>query len=77
MFFVAATDMGMAHSSMRAGGPRSSDAKSTLRDIRECIEAGAQDVVVGRKIWQRPPQEAADMITEIAGFNRSAFKRRR
>ncbi len=59
-----------------AGGPMSGDAKSTLRDIRECIEAGAQGVVVGRKIWQRPPQEADDMIGEIAGFTRKHFKRR-
>jgi fructose-bisphosphate aldolase, class I len=59
-----------------AGGPMSGDAKSTLRDIRECIEAGAQGVVVGRKIWQRDPLEAADMITEIASYTRSGFKRR-
>jgi fructose-bisphosphate aldolase, class I len=59
-----------------AGGPKSGDAKSTLRDIRECIEAGAQGVVVGRKIWQRPPQEADEMIKEIAGYTRKHFKRR-
>ncbi len=58
-----------------AGGPMSGDAKSTLRDIKESIEAGAQGVVVGRKIWQRPPQEASDMIKEIAGITRKHFKR--
>jgi class I fructose-bisphosphate aldolase len=59
-----------------AGGPMSGDAKSTLRDIRESIEAGAQGVVVGRKIWQRPEPEAADMIKEIAGITRKSYKRR-
>jgi fructose-bisphosphate aldolase, class I len=58
-----------------AGGPMSGDAKSTLRDIRESIEAGAQGVVVGRKIWQRPEAEAADMIKEIASYTRTAYKR--
>jgi fructose-bisphosphate aldolase, class I len=58
-----------------AGGPMSGDAASTLKDIRQSIEAGAQGVVVGRKIWQRPEAEAADMIVEIAGYTRTAFKR--
>ncbi len=59
-----------------AGGPKSGDAKSTIRDIKECIEAGAQGVVVGRKIWQRPEAEAADMIKEIAAITRKSFTRR-
>lgn len=59
-----------------AGGPLSGDAKSTLRDISDSIEAGAQGVVVGRKIWQRPPEEAADMIKEIASITRKSYKRR-
>jgi fructose-bisphosphate aldolase, class I len=59
-----------------AGGPMSGDAKSVVRDIRESIEAGAQGVVVGRKIWQRPPEEALAMIKEIAGLTRKHFTRR-
>jgi class I fructose-bisphosphate aldolase len=59
-----------------AGGPLSGDKASTVKDIREAIEAGAQGVVVGRKIWQRPPEEASAMIKEIAGVTRSAFTRR-
>jgi fructose-bisphosphate aldolase, class I len=59
-----------------AGGPMSGDAKSTLRDIRESIEAGAQGVVVGRKIWQRPQAEAAEMIAEIAAITRRSYTRR-
>lgn len=59
-----------------AGGPMSGDAKSTVRDISDCIQAGAQGVVVGRKIWQRPPQEASAMIQEIAAITRKHYKRR-
>lgn len=59
-----------------AGGPRSGDAKSTVKDIKEAIEAGAQGVVVGRKIWQRPPEEAKDMMKEISVITRKHFTRR-
>ncbi|MCA0432923.1 MAG: deoxyribose-phosphate aldolase [Proteobacteria bacterium] len=59
-----------------AGGPRSGDAKSTVKDIKEAIEAGAQGVVVGRKIWQRPPEEAKDMMKEISAITRKHFTRR-
>jgi fructose-bisphosphate aldolase, class I len=59
-----------------AGGPMSGDAESTLRDIKESIKAGAQGVVVGRKIWQRPPEEASSMIKEIAAITRKVYRRR-
>ncbi|MCB1497328.1 MAG: deoxyribose-phosphate aldolase [Bauldia sp.] len=59
-----------------AGGPKEGDAASTVRAIRESIQAGAQGVVVGRKIWQRDPGEASDMIKEIAEITRTSFTRR-
>ena len=59
-----------------AGGPKNGDGASTVRAIRESIEAGAQGVVVGRKIWQRDPEEARDMIQEIAEITRTSFTRR-
>lgn len=59
-----------------AGGPMSGDAKSTLRDISDSIEAGAQGVVVGRKIWQRPEAEAVQMIEDIARITRASYRRR-
>jgi len=59
-----------------AGGPKTGDAKSTVRDISDCIQAGAQGVVVGRKIWQRPAEEASDMIKEIAAITRKNYRRR-
>ncbi|WP_197025551.1 class I fructose-bisphosphate aldolase [Paracoccus pantotrophus] len=59
-----------------AGGPLSGDAASTVADIKNAVEAGAQGVVVGRKIWQRPAEEAADMMEQIAEITRSSFTRR-
>ena len=59
-----------------AGGPLNGDAASTVRAIKDAIEAGAQGVVVGRKIWQRPQEEASDMIKEIAEITHKHFTRR-
>jgi len=59
-----------------AGGPLSGDAKSTLRDVSDAIEAGAQGVVVGRKVWQRPPEEISWLIAEMAAATRAKFTRR-
>ena len=59
-----------------AGGPLSGDPASTVNDIKLAIEAGAQGVVVGRKIWQRPEAEAADMMAQIAEITRASFTRR-
>ena len=59
-----------------AGGPLSGDAKSTLKDVSDAVAAGAQGVVVGRKVWQRPPEEASWLIAEMAKATRTVFKRR-
>jgi class I fructose-bisphosphate aldolase len=59
-----------------AGGPLTGDAKSTLKDVSDAIAAGAQGVVVGRKVWQRPPEETVWLIAEMAKASRSQFKRR-
>jgi fructose-bisphosphate aldolase, class I len=58
-----------------AGGPLSGDAKSTLKDISEAVAAGAQGVVVGRKVWQRPAEETSWLIKEIAAATKTQFKR--
>lgn len=58
-----------------AGGPLSGDAKSTLKDVSDAIAAGAQGVVVGRKVWQRPAEETSWLIAEMAKASRTKFKR--
>jgi fructose-bisphosphate aldolase, class I len=59
-----------------AGGPLSGDAKATLKEVSDAIAAGAQGVVVGRKVWQRPPEETSWLIAEMAKASRTQFKRR-
>jgi fructose-bisphosphate aldolase, class I len=59
-----------------AGGPLAGDAKSTLKDVSNAIAAGAQGVVVGRKVWQRPAEETSWLIAEMAKATRTQFKRR-
>jgi fructose-bisphosphate aldolase, class I len=59
-----------------AGGPLTGDAKSTLQDVSDAIAAGAQGVVVGRKVWQRPAEETAWLIAEMAKATRTKFSRR-
>jgi len=59
-----------------AGGPLSGDAQSTLKDVTDAIAAGAQGVVVGRKVWQRPEDETRWLIAAMAKATRSAFSRR-
>jgi len=59
-----------------AGGPLAGDAKSTLQDISDAIGAGAQGVVVGRKVWQRPAEETSWLIAEMAKASGSKFSRR-
>lgn len=59
-----------------AGGPLSGDAASTLKDVSDAIAAGAQGVVVGRKVWQRPESETRWLIAEMARASRSKFTRR-
>ncbi len=59
-----------------AGGPLSGDSASTLKDVRDTVAAGAQGVVVGRKVWQRPQDEASRIIADMAGITRKHFTRR-
>lgn len=59
-----------------AGGPLSGDLASTLRDCEDTIAAGAQGLVVGRKVWQRDPGEAREAIAEMARITRERFTRR-
>jgi fructose-bisphosphate aldolase, class I len=58
-----------------AGGPLSGDAKSTLKDVADAIAAGAQGVVVGRKVWQRPADETKWLIAEMITATRKHFTR--
>ena len=59
-----------------AGGPLSGDVTSTLRDVEDAISAGAQGVVVGRKVWQRSAEESREAIREMGRITREKYVRR-
>jgi fructose-bisphosphate aldolase, class I len=59
-----------------AGGPLAGSAQQTLREAEDAIKAGAQGIVVGRKVWQRPPAEAKAVISGMAQISRKYFTRR-
>jgi len=40
-----------------AGGPKAGTDAEFLRIVRECVEAGAAGVCMGRNVWQRPRPE--------------------
>ena len=39
------------------------------------IRAGAQGLVIGRKVWQRPEAEAKETIRELARITRQHYTR--
>lgn len=59
-----------------AGGALSGDAASVVADAEAVIGAGAQGLVVGRKVWQRPPEEAQDVIRGLARATRERYSPR-
>lgn len=58
-----------------AGGALTGDPQSTLKEAEEAISAGAQGLVIGRKVWQRPPAEAKQVISQLAKISREKFTR--
>ena len=48
-----------------AGGPLSGGLDETLARAREAIAAGAQGLIVGRNVWQRPADEAQRAMAEL------------
>jgi len=59
-----------------AGGPLSGDVKSTIQDTEDAIAAGAQGIVVGRKVWQRPQAQAKELLDEMVRITRQHYTRR-
>jgi class I fructose-bisphosphate aldolase len=47
------------------GGPRSGDPEGVLTLAEEAIGAGAQGIVIGRNVWQRPPDVTRDLMARL------------
>jgi len=58
-----------------AGGALSGDAQSTIKDARDAIAAGAQGIVVGRKVWQRPLAEAQQVLDAMVRITHENYIR--
>lgn len=50
------------------GGPRSGEAGAVLDLAREALASGARGLVIGRNVWQRPPEVTRDLMRELAGI---------
>ncbi|MFF3491965.1 class I fructose-bisphosphate aldolase [Streptomyces sp. NPDC002795] len=53
-----------------AGGPLSGDVSETVDAVGQTIRAGARGVIVGRNIWQREPNEAGKVLSEVGALTR-------
>jgi DhnA family fructose-bisphosphate aldolase class Ia len=47
------------------GGPLQGSGADVIRWVQDAIESGAKGVVIGRNVWQRPDQEAAEILRHI------------
>nr|WTA00166.1 hypothetical protein OH820_35005 [Streptomyces sp. NBC_00857] len=53
-----------------AGGPLAGGPGETVDAVARTIRAGARGVIVGRNIWQREPDSAKKVLSEIAALTR-------
>lgn len=47
------------------GGPRSGDAQDVLRLAEEATSSGARGIVIGRNVWQRPPDVTHQLMRRL------------
>jgi class I fructose-bisphosphate aldolase len=47
------------------GGPQAGTAGELVSMVGEAIKAGASGIVIGRRVWQRPLNEAAELLEQL------------
>lgn len=47
------------------GGPRSGDPEDVLRLAEEALGSGARGIVIGRNVWQRPPEVTHELMRRL------------
>ncbi|HTW09580.1 MAG TPA: aldolase, partial [Acidimicrobiales bacterium] len=47
------------------GGPRGGTTEELLSMVAEAVKAGASGIVIGRRVWQRPTDEAAAILEQL------------
>jgi len=48
------------------GGPAGCTTDDLLETVQEAINAGARGITIGRKVWQRPVDEATELLVKLA-----------
>jgi fructose-bisphosphate aldolase, class I len=48
------------------GGPRSGEADAVIDLAHEALDSGASGLVIGRNVWQRPPEVTRRLMSELA-----------
>jgi class I fructose-bisphosphate aldolase len=49
------------------GGPAGGSVEELATMVRDAMAAGARGITIGRRVWQRPIDEAADVLQQLAG----------
>jgi class I fructose-bisphosphate aldolase len=47
------------------GGPKSGTTEDLLAMVGDAVKAGARGIVIGRRVWQRPLDEAAELLQQL------------
>ena len=47
------------------GGPQSGTTEDLLAMVADAVKAGANGIVIGRRVWQRPPDEATSLLDKL------------
>jgi class I fructose-bisphosphate aldolase len=50
------------------GGPAGGSVEDLCTMVKESIAAGARGITIGRRVWQRPIQEAAELLSQLSGI---------
>lgn len=50
------------------GGPRAGTTEELLSMVSDAVSAGASGIVIGRRVWQRPVNEASDLLERLYGI---------
>ena len=50
------------------GGPKSGTTEELISMVADAVKAGASGIVIGRRVWQRPRAEAADLLNQLSAI---------
>lgn len=54
------------------GGPKSGTTAELIAMVADAVKAGASGIVIGRRVWQRPHDEAANLLNQLSAIVHAA-----